>query len=102
MDKKEPFITKKMLLWGIALGMFSFIINLGFIYYDDTITFQCLNGTKEIYYKENLSQEPYICGNLNIFIYNDNSGFGIYLPNEITKNYAKTIVDKKKLNINLS
>lgn len=91
MDTKEPFLTKRQLIMGIILGIFAFSVNLGVIYFQDEIKIQCLNGTIEIHYKSNLSKDLTICGNPNIYIYNDNSGFGFYLPNEMTKNYAKSL-----------
>ena len=97
-------LTRKQ-MWAVGgvLGIIMFICGMSFnmiyLYYDDTITIQCSDGTQMLYNKTDLNNLTYLCsGDINIYKYNDNTGLGAYFPDEI----AVKKVEYENLNYNVN
>lgn len=101
MDKK-PFFTKREIIISILLGIFAISFSYVQLYFDKKLEFTCEYGKKEVYYKSNLSEYKLLCGKPNPYIYNDNTGFGIFFPNKRTKDYINELNNLKKIDINFS
>ena len=52
------------------------------VYAQQGIIVKCDNGKKEVYNKSNINEAKEICGGVNIYKYNDNSGLGAYFLNQ--------------------
>lgn len=79
LTKKQFWITGVVL--GVLMFLVSITINMVYLYNKDDITINCINGSEETYLKENLNYIDSVCGGVNIYKYNDNTGLWAYYPN---------------------
>ena len=91
----EVNLTRKQfwvvsILLGLALFTISMIINMAGLYYSEDVKIACINGSTETYNKFELNRINSVCGGVNVYKYNDNTGLGAYFP------------DKKRMNIAIS
>ena len=86
-------LTRKQ-FWvvSIILGLILFIVSLSInmigLYYNEEVKISCTNGSIEIYNKSELNSIKSVCGGVNVYKYNDNTGLGAYLPDKMLINLA--------------
>lgn len=84
LTNKQFWIVSVLL--GLALFFVSMCVNMIGLYYDDDVSIRCTNGSIEIYNKSDLNKLDSVCGGINVYKYNDNSGLGAYFPTNLNNN----------------
>ncbi len=85
----KPFMTYRQYCYSFLLALFMLIATFSIVYLEETITVPCVDGTEEKYFKSELHLQKEICGGVNYYKYNDNTGLGAYFPDKEAVNKVK-------------